>query len=123
MAGRVARVAGALIAVVVGGLLAFMTTGPALFADGAFRERVVALGIGVAAFAVLGAAMGAISPHRWKSLAVLAWIPGVAVATALSLDAATQPILLVLAVAFVIGDLAAVLGGAWAAASWRARRG
>jgi peptidoglycan/LPS O-acetylase OafA/YrhL len=119
---RIARIAGSVAAVAAGGVVAFVTTGPALFADGPFQGRIVALGLGCLLFAVLGGVLGLASPTRWKSLAVSAWAPGVAVALFFIPDLTSRPALLALAVAFVIGDLAAVLAGAWLTTRWRGRR-
>jgi hypothetical protein len=106
----------------LGFFAAFVTTGPALFSDGPFYQRIWALGIGVVAFAVLGAAAGALSPGRWRRFALWLWAGSVPVAAGFAPEEIGNISFILLTVAFLVGDLAAVLFGAWFAARARARR-
>jgi putative Mn2+ efflux pump MntP len=119
--GRLGAALAFLGAFVPGAIISFFTAGPALFADGPFAERPPALVASIAAFAVLGAAIGAVAPTRWKAAAVGLAVAAVPVPIVLGLDTLGQLPMTLLAAGFVLGDAAAGTFGVWAGARLRLR--
>jgi len=102
--------------IAAGSVVALMTAGPALFADGDDAERMVVLGISVIIFVLLGLVAGLIAPRGWKGAGTALFVPVVPVALFFGLE---MP---VLALVFVLSDAAAALLGAWTGARVRMRR-
>ncbi len=100
-----------LAALLLGGLVAFFTAGPALFADGSLSERVIVLGVSVVAFALLGLILGALAPEAWKAVALCAWLPVLGVLLVLGIDSLMRWNTALLLVGFALGDAAAVFAG------------
>ena len=105
-----------LVSFVAGGIAAFMTAGPALFADGDTGERIVVLGVSVVVFAALGLVAGLIAPQGWKGSGLALVAPVVLVALLFGLE------MWLLAAMFVLSNAAAALFGAWMGARVRMRR-
>ena len=119
---RVTRIAFACVsAFVLGVVISLFTAGPALFADGSFRERPPVLVASIVAFLVLGAALGAFAPGVWKPAAVSLALSAVPVVLFFGLDQVGQLPMMVLAAGFVLGDAAAGVLGAWVGARYRSR--
>jgi putative Mn2+ efflux pump MntP len=119
--GRLGAALAFLGAFVPGAIISFFTAGPALFADGSFAERPPALVASIAAFAALGAVIGAVAPTRWKAAAVGLAVAAVPVPIVLGLDTLGQLSMTLLAAGFVLGDAAAGTFGVWAGARLRLR--
>jgi hypothetical protein len=105
----------------LGAVLAFFAEGPALFSDGAFAERLVALGVSVLAYLVLGAVVGALAPGLWKAAALCLVAPLVPVAVLYGDEAASSAAMVLLVAGFLLGDTAAALLGALVGARMRTR--
>ncbi len=112
----------AIAATLLGAVVSLFTAGPALFADGAYRERLLALGISVVAYAILGMVLGAVLPVSWRLVAVCAWAPLVVVLVLFGREALQSQALTLLLVEFALGDAAAVLAGSLLGARLRFRR-
>ena len=118
---RLREIVACAAAFALGALVAFFAEGPALFADGDFGERVVALGVSVLLYAVLGLAVGALAPGLWKVAAVCLVLPAVPVAVLFGADALARLDTTILVAAFLLGATAAALLGALVGARLRSR--
>ncbi|TLM78848.1 MAG: hypothetical protein FDZ75_08970 [Actinobacteria bacterium] len=107
------------LAFALGTVAALFTAGPALFSDGQFSERIGVLAVSCAVFAALGLGFGLASPMRWRLSAWCVWAGVVPVVGFFVLGMLNQLPFLALALGFLIGDLAAVLFGAWGGARLR----
>lgn len=116
------NVAVCLSALVLGGVVSFFTAGPALFADGPYIERVMALVLSIAAFALLGVVLGVVVPVAWRAAALYAWMPHLLVLAFFGREALESVPVTVLLVGFTVGDLASVLAGALLGARLMATR-
>jgi hypothetical protein len=111
------------LAMILGGVVAFFTAGPALFADGALSERVLALGLSVVAYAVVGLILGALVPTVWRLVSIYAWAPLIWVLWLFGRDALAPSGFTLLVLGFALGDAAAVLAGALLGSRLRTRQG
>ena len=109
-------------AFVLGGFVALFSAGIALFSDGSFAERLPILAGSVAAFALLGLALGAMAPAAWKPVAICLALSVIPVVVFFGRDSLGQVPMTMLSAGFVLGDAAAGTFGAWAGARLRARR-
>ena len=100
-------------ALVLGGFVSLFSAGPALYADGPFSERPPVLAASVIAFAIIGAVLGFVAPRAWKPIAVCLALSAVPVVVVFGRDTMAQPLMLLLSSAFVMGDAAAGMFGAW----------
>lgn len=119
--GLLGRVMACLAAAVLGLTVSLFTAGPALFADGSFRERPPVLAVSTIAFLVLGVAIGFAAPGAWKPVAICLALSAVPVVVFLGRDVVGQPRMMVLAAGFVLGDAAAGVFGVWVGERMRAR--
>jgi len=102
----------------VGAVVAFMSAGPALFADGAVSERLYVLGISVVVYFALGWAVGALAPSMWKSAAACLVVPLVPVVVLFS-EGFSERAVALLAIGFLLGDTAGAMFGSWLGARYR----
>lgn len=109
-------------AIVLGGVVSLLTAGPALFADGSFRERPPILLVSIAVFLFLGVAVGAFAPHGWKPASVCLGLSALPVVLFFGPDQVGSIPMMVLAVGFALGDAAAGVLGAWVGARYGLRR-
>ena len=109
-------------ALVLGGFVALFSAGIALFGDGSFSDRPPILAASVAAFALLGLALGAVAPGAWKPVAICLALSVIPIVVFFGRDSIGQLPMMMLAAGFVLGDAAAGAFGAWAGARLRARR-
>jgi hypothetical protein len=110
------------VAGVIGLTVSFLTAGPALFADGPFAERPPVLVVSVILFALVGAAIAFVSPTSWKPVAITLALVAIPVPVYLGVDTVGQVPMMLLALAFVLGDAAAGSFGALAGATLRSAR-
>jgi len=106
-------------ALVLGGFVSLFSAGPALFADGPFSERPPVLVASVIAFAVIGVVLGFLAPGAWKPVAVCLALSAIPVVVVFGRDTMAEPPMLALSTAFVLGDAAAGMFGAWMGARLR----
>jgi hypothetical protein len=110
------------LAVVLGAVAGFFTAGPALFADGAMQERIVAVAISVAIYFVLGMGVGSLRPRAWRLVACCLYVPLLAVLALFGGEALDTVQFSLLVVGFALGDLAAALSGSLVGSRLRAGR-
>ena len=109
-------------ALVLGAFVSLFTAGPALFADGAFEQRPPILLASVVAFALVGLALGSLSPGVWKWAAIGLAISALPVVLVFGRDTIGQVPMMALSGGFMLGDAAGGVLGAWVGALWRFRR-
>ena len=121
--GRLARVIACVAAFVLGIGISLFTAGPALFSDGSFGQRPPILAASVLGFLAIGVAVGMIAPGAWRPAGITLAVSALPAVLLFGRDVIGQPALLLLAMAFAIGDAAAGLFGSWAGARLRMGRG
>ena len=109
-------------ALVLGVLVSLFSAGPALFADGAFSQRLWTLSASVVAFFIVGGGVGLLAPRVWKPASVSLAVSAVPMPVFFGFDNLGQVPMVLLAAGFILGDAAAGMFGAWAGAHLRARR-
>lgn len=119
MNAAVKKVLVAVASFVAGAPVAFFIGGASFFADGPLVERYLGLAISAGILFALALAGGALAPEHTRVVAI--WLVAPLLAVELVFVEWDKPEMVVLALAFLAGDLAAAFAGATLGARLRGR--